>query len=181
MIRKLSTIFFSIVFLIVISSGFYLVNFCQKNVVYGQEKIFYTLPYPGILPDHPLYLVKAARDKVMDVLTRDYIKKANLYLLFSDKRVNMAIMLSKKGKNKLAVTTFAKGEKYFLKIPDLLLTSKKQGVSPSSELIETVRSSNAKHLEIANDFLKVAPANQIATMEEIIRINKEIKEKLKKL
>lgn len=181
MIRKLLTVFFSLALLAAIVSGFYLVNFCQKNVVYGQEKIFYTLPYPGILPDHPLYFLKATRDRLMDIFTRDYIKKANLYLLFSDKRVNMAIMLSKKGKNKLAVTTFAKGEKYFLKIPELLLMSKKQGVSPSSELIETVRSSNAKHFEIANDFLKVTPANQIATMEEIILINKEIKEKLKKL
>lgn len=181
MFRKLSVGFFSFLFLILILSGFYLVNFCQKTIVYGQEKVFYNLPYPGILPDHPLYTIKAIRDKLMDILTRDYIKKANLYLLFSDKRINMAIMLSKKGKNKLAVTTFAKGEKYFLKIPDLLLTSKKQGVGPSSELIETVKISNAKHREIANELLKIAPANQIKTMEEVIKINQEVKDKLKKL
>jgi hypothetical protein len=181
MIRKLSGVFFSFLFLITVLSGFYLVNSCQKNIVYGQEKIFYTLPYPGILPDHPLYFIKAIRDKMMDVLTRDNIKKANLYLLFSDKRINMAIMLSKKGKNKLAVTTFAKGEKYFLKIPDLLLMSKKQGVAPSSELIENIKTANAKHREIAMELLKVSPAAQTRTMEDIIRINEEIKVKLKKL
>jgi len=181
MIRKLSVGFFSLLFLTLILSGFYLVSFCQTAIVYGQEKVFYNLPYPGILPDHPLYTVKAVRDKLMDILTRDHIKKASLYLLFSDKRVNMAIMLSKKGKNKLAVTTFAKGEKYFLKIPELLITSKKQGVAASSELVETLRLSNAKHREIANELLKTAPANQIKTMEEIIQINQEIKEKLKKL
>jgi len=181
MIRKLSIGFFSLLFLTLILSGFYLVDFCQKTTVFGQEKVFYTLPYPGILPDHPLYIVKAVRDKLMDILTRNYLKKANLYLLFSDKRVNMAIMLSKKGKNKLAVTTFAKGEKYFLKIPDLLLTSKKQGVGSSTELIEIIKTSNAKHLEIANDLLKTTPASQLKTMEGVIQINQEIKEKLKKL
>jgi len=181
MIRKLSIGFFSTLFLIIILSGFYLVNFCQKTIVYGQEKVFYNLPYPGILPDHPLYPLKAIRDKMMDILTRDNLKKANLYLLFSDKRLNMALMLMKKGKNKLAITTFAKGEKYFLKIPELLANSKKQGVAPPSEMVDNIKLANAKHKEIANQIFKDVPANQITTMEEIIKMIQEISDKLKKL
>jgi hypothetical protein len=52
------------------------------------------------------------------------VKKANIYLLFSDKRAAMSVALLKKGKNQLAIDTFSKGEKYFLKIPDLLLPLK---------------------------------------------------------
>ncbi len=73
------------------------------------------------------------------------------------------------------------GEDSVLKIPDLLITSKKQGVGASSELIENLKLSNTKHREIATELLKVAPVNQIQTMEEVIKINQEIKDKLKKL
>ena len=114
-------------------------------------------------------------------MTRDYLKKADLYRLFSDKRVNMATFLIKKGKNKLAITTFSKGEKYFLKIPSLLLDSKKQGVAPSSELIDSLKLSNAKHRELATELLKSVSPSQIAAVEEILKLNQEIKNKLNQL
>jgi len=181
MIKKIASLFLIFIFIVGIFTSFYLLDFSQQGLVHGQEKIVYTLPYPGILPDHPLYFIKVIRDKLMDLVTRDYIKKANLYLLFSDKRVNMALYLAKKGKNKLAINTFSKAEKYFLNIPDLLMTSKKQGVGSSSELIETVRVSNAKHRELANELLKTTPSTQIKAMEEILKLNQEIKIQLGKL
>ncbi len=181
MISKFVSTILIFIFIIGVFTSFYLLNLTQQGIVYSQEKVVYTLPYPGILPDHPLYFLKIIRDKALDFVTRDKIKKANLYLLFSDKRVNMAIFLSKKGKNKLAVTTFSKGEKYFLKIPDLLTASKEQGVGPSPELVETLRVSNAKHRELANELLRVAPTEEIRTVEEILKINQQIKNKLKKL
>ena len=51
-----------------------------------QEKVIYNLPYPGLLPDNPLYITKIMRDKITDFLTRDNLKKAELYLLYSDKK-----------------------------------------------------------------------------------------------
>ena len=179
--KRIVSIIIFLIFLIGSFTSFYILDFNQHGIAYGQEKVVYTLPYPGLLPDHPLYLIKAVRDKLMELLTRDHIKKANLYLLFSDKRVNMAMSLTKKGKNKLATTTFSKGEKYFLKIPNLLITSKKQGVGASSEQIDVLKQSNAKHAELANELLKSAPPDQIQTIEEILKINGEIKDQLKKL
>ena len=173
-------IFLSLFFVGVIVS-FYLVNLAEQGVAYGQEKVVYALPYPGILRDHPLYFAKVVRDKLMEWMTRDYLKKADLYRLFSDKRVNMATFLIKKGKNKLAITTFSKGEKYFLKIPSLLLDSKKQGVAPSSELIDSLKLSNAKHRELATELLKSVSPSQIAAVEEILKLNQEIKNKLNQL
>src|SRR3990167_744470 len=80
---------------------FYFVNYSQQ-ITLTKEKIQYDLPYPGILPDHPLYVFKTTRDKILEFFTRGNIKKAELYLLFSDKRAKMSQELAKKGKSKLA-------------------------------------------------------------------------------
>jgi hypothetical protein len=48
----------------------------QENTTIQNQKIDYDLPYPGLLPDHPLYFIKAGRDKITELITRDNIKKA---------------------------------------------------------------------------------------------------------
>lgn len=142
------------------------------------KKTDYILPYPGILPDHPLYLLKATRDRLLDFFTRDYLKKAQLYLLFSDKRANMAIDLAKKGKWELMISTVSKGEKYILKMIQLLETSKKQGASPESDFILRIKLSNEKHREIIENLLKNTPHGKRKGLKEVLNLNKQIKEKL---
>lgn len=75
-------------------------------------KIEYYLPYPGILPDSPLYLFKAARDRVWLWLTWDSEKKAQAELLLADKRIGAAKALIEGGKANLGVGVATKGEKY---------------------------------------------------------------------
>ncbi len=181
MIKKTTGLFLAFLFVVIVLGGFYLLNLSSQTVIFGQEKIVYNLPYPGLLPDHPVYPIKAIRDRLVDFFTRDYIKKARLYLLYSDKRVNMALFLAKKGKNKLAVSSFSKGEKYFQKILPLLETSKKQGVSPPSDLIDNLKLSNAKHGELLDQLLKTLPQGQTEALAEVMRINQEIKIKLERL
>ncbi|MBI2031655.1 MAG: hypothetical protein HYT08_03505 [Candidatus Levybacteria bacterium] len=79
------------------------------------EEIKYALPYPGLLPDNPLYFLKAIRDRVVNFLISDSVKKADFNLLQADKRLNEGVMLFEKGKAKhsLAVTTVSKAENYF--------------------------------------------------------------------
>ena len=146
-----------------------------------QDKIIYDLPYPGILPDNPLYFLKVIRDRLVEVGTRDPMKKAEFYFLMSDKRVAMAIELEKKGKVTLAVSTFSKGEKYFLKIPDLIITSKKQGVGPTQGFIEKLKQSNMKHREVAETLLKELPLGQTDAMNDIIDMNTSARRALNKL
>lgn len=167
----------TVFFILFVSFSFSLITYSQ-SIVLNQSKVVYELPYPGILPDHPLYLLKAVRDKTLDVFTRDNIKKAELYLLLSDKRTAMAISLVKKGKDKLALTTMSKAEKYFLKIPSLLKASKKQGVNPQAELINKLKLSNAKHKEIIEDLIKDLPQGQTETINEIMRLNEEINKEI---
>lgn len=149
---------------------FYLANYSQ-TITTEEQKVVYELPYPGILPDHPLYFFKAVRDRIMDFSTRDKLKKVELYILFSDKRAKMAQLLTYKGKIDQAITTMSKGEKYFIKIPKLLRTSKEQGVSPQQELINKAKASNDKHREIIQELLKSAPEGEQYRITEILRIN----------
>jgi len=146
--------------------------------VKAQNKVVYDLPYPGILPDHPLYFIKSFRDQINLFFTRDYQKKAELYLLYSDKRVASSILILYNGKEKLALDTLAKGEKYFFKIPFLIVQAKKQGQNFTKELIEKIKNANEKHAEVIDDFFKKVSEEQNSYLLEIQKINKDIKAKL---
>lgn len=140
-----------------------------------QEKVIYNLPYPGLLPDSPLYAVKIIRDRITDFLTRDNLKKAELYLLYSDKRASMSLALALKGKNQLAIDTFIKGEKYFIKIPNLLRSAKKQGSPAPSSFVETLKLSNAKHKELIDELIKILPQGLDEPLTQLSNLNQQIK------
>jgi len=179
MIKKSLIFFFCLLFFFLIPPAFYFLNSQPFNL--NQDKVEYNLPYPGILPDHPFFFIKEIRDKVLEWTTRDSLKKAELYLLFSDKRVAMAMVLAKNGKDKHAVTAFMQGEQYFSKIPPLLEISRKQGVSASSDFVQRIKLSNAKHKEIGGGFLKDLPQGQNNTVNRALDLNQEIKRKIEKL
>lgn len=172
-------IFLFLTFFVLLFSSFHIISYSQ-GIILTQPKVVYDLPYPGLLPDSPLYFIKAIRDKLLDILTRDYQKKADLHLLFSDKRAAMAIELTEKGKDKLALTTLSKGEKYALRIPPLLETSKKQGVSPNADFVLKAKLSNTKHREIIESFLMKLSQGQAVQINEILKINEDVRKGLEK-
>ncbi|MCL4363764.1 DUF5667 domain-containing protein [Patescibacteria group bacterium] len=140
-----------------------------------QEKVVYDLPYPGILPDNPLYFLKIIRDRITEFLTRDNLKKAQLYLLYSDKRVAMAMALAKKGKNQEALSTFSKAEKYFVKIPELLKENKSQGGQTPSSFVETLKLANAKHAELITELMKTLPEGSQDSLNQLLKLNQSVK------
>jgi hypothetical protein len=79
---------------------FYILNTAsaQESMTLQNQKVVYDMPYPGLLPDSPLYFIKIVRDRATEFFTRDNIKKANLYLNYSDKRAVMSLKLAEKGK-----------------------------------------------------------------------------------
>ncbi len=153
----------------------------QTITAFPQDKVVYNLPYPGILPDNPLYIVKIIRDRIWEFVTRDNLKKAELFLLFSDKRVAMAESLADKGKEMLAVSTLSKAEKYFQQIPDLMKNSKKQGVAASADFVNKVKASNIKHQEVIATFLKELPQGQADALNVILNLNLKTKKDLQSL
>ncbi len=88
----------------------------------------YQLPYPGLLPDSPLYFLKIFRDRLIDFLIADPLKKAEFDLLQADKHATMAVALVVKGKSQLAESTLSKGENYFETGIGQLTLAKNQGM-----------------------------------------------------
>lgn len=180
--KNLSLFLLSMILLIITPLFAYAIFTSSVPAVYAvQEKVVYNLPYPGLLPDHPLYFLKIVRDRITEFATRDNLKKAEFYLLTSDKRIAMALALAKKGRDKLAVETFVKGEKYFFNIPKLVIESKKQGVSAPSGFVDTLKLSNAKHHEVGEILIKDLPQGTSDILMEGLKINETLKKEIEKL
>lgn len=96
-------------------------------------RINYELPYPGMLPDHPLYILKVIRDGVVKLLINEPIKRARFSLISAEKRMYAGKLLVEKGKDELAVETISKGNNY---------------LSEALEAIEIVKKETPKHLDI---------------------------------
>ena len=78
----------------------------------AQKNVDYFLAYPGLLPDHPLYFLKMIRDRVWLSLTFNPLRKAELLLLFADKRLGAGKVLIEGNKAELGLSTLTKAEKY---------------------------------------------------------------------
>ncbi len=117
------------------------------------QKVEYVLPYPGILPDHPLFVLKEFRDKILDFLIVDPLRKAEFYVLQADKRLGMGVMLIDKGKSELAVQTIAQGEKYFTQVVTVFEGVKQSEKEMPSYILERVIASMGKHEEVLTETL----------------------------
>ncbi|MBF8250036.1 MAG: LPXTG-motif cell wall anchor protein, partial [Candidatus Levybacteria bacterium] len=85
-------------FLIFLSS--FSISFAKSDLAAAQtatpssnQEVNYELPYPGLLPDSPLYFLRVTRDKLVSFLISDPLKKAEFDLLQADKRLNAGIYL----------------------------------------------------------------------------------------
>lgn len=81
-------------------------------VIEEPKSVDYFLAYPGILPDNILYPIKMIRDRIWLSLTSDPLKKAEVLLLFADKRLGAAKALIDGNKQDKGITTLTKAEKY---------------------------------------------------------------------
>lgn len=140
---------FALLFLIVSipTPLFAAVPFLPTSVIM-EEKSEYLLPFPGILPDHPLYFLKQIRDGIMDRLIVDPLRKAEFHVLQADKRLNMGVVLLGQGKETLAETTISKGEKYMERAALGLSAFKSTGRPVPASLIDKLTRSMEKHVEI---------------------------------
>jgi len=102
-------------FIILLMSIFALPLFADDTITTPTPtQVDYTLVYPGILPDNPLYIFKAIRDGLVRMFISDPKQKATFDLLQADKRLSASIMLqTKKGSEDTIVTTVSKAENYF--------------------------------------------------------------------
>lgn len=173
MFKRLQTPILLILLLLIIPPFIYLFNYSQPISLNIDHKDNYELPFPGLLPDHPLYLLKMGRDRALVVVTRDYESKARLQLELSDKRVRAGELLMDVKKHELAVATYSKGERYFEQAIDTLSAAKKQGQTPTASLVDQMSRSNKKHNEILMRSVKPLSKSQKEQLSLVIALNKQ--------
>lgn len=172
MFKRLQTPILLILLLLVIPPFIYLFNYSQPISLNIDHKDRYELPFPGLLPDHPLYLLKMGRDKALVFVMRDYDSKARLQLELSDKRIRAGELLVDGKKYDLAVTTFSKGERYFEQAVETLQAAKVQGQMPTASLIDQMSRSNKRHYEILLRSAKEMSTAQKEQLSFVIALNK---------
>jgi len=129
-----------------------------------ESKINYELPYPGLLPDSPLYFLRIIRDRTVSFLISDPLKKAEFNLLQADKRLNAGIFLFNKGKTSLAISTISKAENYFGEAISKMEEAKGQGRDVNG-IAGNLRNALGKHQQELNDLVKKASASFKANFE----------------
>lgn len=139
--------------------------------------IEYYLPYPGILPDHFLWPAKALRDRVWLFLTRDEAKRADLLLLFADKRVGMADVLIRGGKPELGVETAQKAGQYLEQALEAQTLAAQRGVD-TAEFLDRLARSSLKHQEVLEALMSAAPEDARPLLNQAIDYPRGVYEKV---
>lgn len=133
-------------------------------------EIDYSIPYIGrILPDSTLWVFKAMRDRVWYLFTTNPLKRAELALLFSDKRLISSRTLFENRKPDIGVTTLTKGEKYLEIAAKQEEIARKRGMDTSSFLTKLAIASLKHRQIIEEDILPLAPEDakpQIVKIED---------------
>jgi len=120
-------------------------------------KIDYSLPFPGrVLPDNPLWFLKALRDRIWISVTTNSTRKVELQLLFADKRIGSAQILVQKGKIQEGFSTLTKAEKY-LESASLDEESIRRRGTDTTELLNRLTKASLKHYQIMQEFLQILP------------------------
>ena len=132
------------------------ISFAQEISPTPNPKVNYELPYPGLLPDHPLYILKIIRDRIVDFLISDPLKKAEFNLLQADKRLNAGIYLFNKDKIVMSISTISKAENYFEKAIRKIKEARGQG-RETSKITNKIINSAKKHKEVLKSLEEKAP------------------------
>jgi len=167
----LVTIFLLSLLVITPTKTFAIETTSPHEEVQTNNTVDYDLPFSGMLPDNPFYIIKKARDHMYIFFTRDHIKKSELLLKVSDKKVSMAEQLAEKEKWDLVVETLEDSQDDCDQMLFSMETSQKIGTSPSPELVVIAQTSNQKREEVMEQLLLDAPEKYQSPIEDIIKKN----------
>lgn len=132
----------------------------------------YDLPYPGLLPDNPLYLLKVMRDGIVGFFISDPLEKSKFDLLQADKRLNAGVYLTHESRvnEGLVVSTISKGENYFQEAIGQLSLAKMQGHDIGNEA-GVLQTAAEKHRYVINQVERsLSPSYQKALQGEEARV-----------
>jgi len=141
------------------------------------EIVEYELPYPGLLPDNPLYYLKAIRDNLLKFFITDPLRKTEFDLLQSDKRLGAAKMLLAKGRNELAITTLSKSGNYFDDAISQIQIARKQG-KDIKPLLDNLLNSSKKHQQVISEMEKNQKDDVLLSLKFLRQRAKDFQERV---
>jgi len=125
-------------------------------------RVEYSLPYPGMMPDNPLYFLKTFRDNIIEMLISDPVHKAEFYLLQADKKLNMGVVLSGMGKSEASKEILKQALVARTKAETILTLAAQSGKQVPAFVLEKLVLSLQKHKEVLNDLsLSVNTVNEL--------------------
>lgn len=174
--NKLFILFLTIILLLNITPVF--ANESSQSA--AMEIVSYDLPYPGILPDNPLYFLKAVRDNLLGFLITDPIKKSQYDLLQSDKRLIASQKLLEKGKTSLSITTLSKSGNYFYNAIEKAALGKNQG-QDANLILDKLLNASKKHQEIIFEMAKTQKGENEKMYLSYVKRAKQFQEKVEQI
>lgn len=153
----------------------------MESEVIVETKAEYILPYPGILPDHPLYFLKRLRDQILERLIVDPVRKIEFYMLQADKSVNTGLFLAAKESEALASESLTRGQAYLDQAVRAAAALKAQGKEVPPYLVERFTNAGAKYEEVLMDLISRASQTQKAVLTSLVESFAKLQEEVAKL
>lgn len=144
------------------------------------QEVQYELAYPGLLPDNPLYFLKALRDNILAFLIVDPAKKADYDLLMADKRLVSSQMLMNQGKNDLAITTLSKSGNYFYQAIQKVAEAKRQG-DDTQRLTNKLQTASKKHEQVISEMVQETKGQTRVSLEALLQRAKDFEQSVEQL
>lgn len=136
--------------------------------------IEYNLAFPGkVLPDSPLWPVKALRDKIWLLVTTNDSRKAEIKLLFADKRLGAAKTLFDNGNAEVGYSTLTKAEKYLSEASQLEKEIRTKG-EDTTEFLRRLSYASLKHYQVIQQIKEIAPQDAIPGIVETAKQSKMV-------
>lgn len=108
----------------------------------------YSLAWPGILPDSKLYKLKVLRNKIIEKMIINPVKKVEFDLLMADKTIYASKLLADKREIALATDAALKGENYYSTLVQDYNKALLKGEKIPSLLDHKITLAAVKHQEI---------------------------------
>lgn len=126
----------------------------SENKISEEKSTNYSFPFPGILTNHPLFFLKTIRDRILELIVTDPIKKIELSLLQSDKYFAMGLTYVDRKDYKNALEVFNQAVSYKDKTIINLTNAQKANVSVFPSIINSIISSTNKQNEMLTQIQK---------------------------
>jgi len=137
----------------------------------ANESVDYALPYPGILPNHPLYFLKELRDRIIETLVVDPVRKSEFYLLQGDKWLSSGLMFLEKNDSAQAKMIIEKSADRMQQVVTLLSGEVSKNKPIPSGALDKFEKAIQKHLEIVKGLKdqSVDVGNSYETLQSVFQ------------